>query len=78
MLLIIQCMMGFCALGIMSIYGPDVPYGSDGFLLRGWIWPIAEILPYIALQSVGSILGIGLIIRAHQIGDASHVAVYEY
>lgn len=78
MLLTIQCIMGFCALVILSIYGPDVPYGSDGFLLRGWIWPITEVLPYIVLQSVGSILGIGLIIRAYQIGDASYVAVYEY
>ena len=78
MLLTIQCIVGFCALVILSIYGPDVPYGSDGFLLRGWIWPITEVLPYIVLQSVGSILGIGLIIRAYQIGDASYVAVYEY
>ena len=78
MLLTIQCIMGFCALVILSIYGPDVPYGSDGFLLRGWIWPITEVLPYIVLQSVGSILGIGLIIRAYQIWDASYVAVYEY
>ena len=78
MLLTIQCIMGFCALVILSIYGPDVPYGSDGFLLRGWIWPLTEVLPYIVLQSVGSILGIGLIIRAYQIGDASYVAVYEY
>jgi drug/metabolite transporter (DMT)-like permease len=78
MLLTIQCIMGFCALVILSIYGPDVPYGSDGFLLRGWIWPITEVLRYIVLQSVGSILGIGLIIRAYQIGDASYVAVYEY
>ena len=78
MLLTIQCIMGFCALVILSIYGPDVPYGSDGFLLRGWIWPITEVLPYIVLQSVGSILGIGLIIRAYQIGDSSYVAVYEY
>ena len=78
MLLTIQCIMGFCALVILSIYGPDIPYGSDGFLLRGWIWPITEVLPYIVLQSVGSILGIGLIIRAYQIGDVSYVAVYEY
>ena len=78
MLLIIQFMMGSCALVILSIYGLDVSDGSEGFLLRGWVWPITEVLPYIGLQSLGSILGIGLIIRAYQIGDASYVAVYEY
>ena len=78
MLLIIQCIMGFFALLILSSYGPKVPDGSEGFLLRGWVWPISQVLPYIALQSAGSILGIGLIIRAYQIGDASYVAVYEY
>jgi drug/metabolite transporter (DMT)-like permease len=78
MLLIIQCIMGFFALVILAIYGPEILDGSEGFMLRGWVWPISQVLPYIALQSVGSILGIGLIIRAYQIGDASYVAVYEY
>jgi drug/metabolite transporter (DMT)-like permease len=78
MLLIIQCIMGFFALVILAIYGPEIIDGSEGFMLRGWVWPISQVLPYIALQSVGSILGIGLIIRAYQIGDASYVAVYEY
>ena len=78
MLLIIQCIMGFFALLILSSYGPKVPDGSEGFLLRGWVWKISQVLPYIALQSAGSILGIGLIIRAYQIGEVSYVAVYEY
>jgi len=35
-------------------------------------------LPFILLQAVGSVLGVGLIIRAYQIGTASYVAIYEY
>ena len=52
--------------------------GVDGYLNRRWVWPIDNAFEYILLQAVGSVIGIGLIIRAYQIGDASYVAVYEY
>ena len=35
-------------------------------------------MPWITLQAIGAILGIGLIFSAYQIGQASQVAVFEY
>ena len=33
---------------------------------------------WIAVQAVGSLIGIGLIFRGYQLGEASQVAVFEY
>ena len=36
------------------------------------------MLFWIAVQAVGSLIGIGLIFRGYLMGEASHVAVFEY
>ena len=46
--------------------------------MRGWVWSINSVLPWIIIQALGAILGIGLIFKAYQIGQASQVAVFEY
>lgn len=69
---------GVVGLAALAILQPDVPAGTSGFALRGWVPLTAELMGLIALQAVGSILGIGLIIRGYQIGDVSHVAVFEF
>jgi drug/metabolite transporter (DMT)-like permease len=48
------------------------------FLTRGWIWPLDDALPYLLVQVIGSVIGVGLLNRAYQLGEASHVAVFEY
>ena len=78
MLMSIQALLGLIALIALAFFEISVPDGSNGFLLRSWVWPTSETLGYIVLQAVGSIFGIGLIIRAYQIGEASYVAIYEY
>ena len=57
-----------------------VPPGEGGmaFLTRGWVWPLGDALPYLLVQVFGSVLGVGLLNRAYQLGEASHVAVFEY
>ena len=42
--------------------------GVDGYLCRGWVWPIEDAFGYILLQAFGSVIGIGLIIRGYQPG----------
>lgn len=78
MLLIIQAIIGVIALGVLGQFELAVPDGAAGFIQRGWVWPVTAALPFIFLQAVGSVLGVGLIIRAYQLGSASYVAVYEY
>ena len=78
MLLCIQFTMGSVALYYISLTPAEVLPGVEGYLSRGWVWPIHDAVGYIILQAFGSVIGIGLIIRAYQIGEASYVAVYEY
>lgn len=77
-LMIIQASIGAAALIVLAIWAPEVPAGADGFLLRGIIWPELQTYGWILLQAAGSLIGVGLIIRAYQLGDASYVAVFEY
>ena len=78
MLFLIQAIIGALALAVLGQFEFSVPEGAAGFIQRGWVWPVTATLPFILLQAVGSVLGVGLIIRAYQIGTASYVAIYEY
>ena len=77
----------FAALGIFGLVGMAslalwplaAPDGPDGFLLRGPVfWPPWEFWFWTFVQSAGSLLGVGLMIRAYQIADAGRVSVLEY
>jgi drug/metabolite transporter (DMT)-like permease len=73
-----QAILGIIALVTLAVWNPEVPDGAAGFLLRGWVWPIPSIFPYIALQAFVSVAGVFLLIRAYQWGEASQVSVLEY
>ena len=73
----------FGMLGVFGLIGifavnVDAPAGHAGFVLRSWGPLDAEMLFWFAVQAVGSLIGIGLIFRGYLIGEASHVAVFEY
>lgn len=73
-------MMLMGAMGILVVNGlfPDPPTGPDGFVLRGWV-PFEGVFMYVTLlQGIGSLLGIGLIIRSYQLAEASFIGVFEY
>ena len=55
-----------------------VPEGASGFVQRGWVMPGAAFWVWTFVQAAGSLLGVGLMIRAYQIAAASRVAVFEY
>lgn len=73
----------FGMLGLFGLIGiffvnADAPAGHAGFVLRSWGPLDAAMLFWFAVQAVGSLIGIGLIFRGYLMGEASHVAVFEY
>lgn len=72
-MLVAQVALSLLALAVIGTWG-----SGEGFVLRGWEWPVTQVWPLILLQAVGSVLGVGLIIRAYQLGDATFVGIYEY
>ncbi len=63
---------------VLTIYPQVAPPGPEGFILRGLTWPDQSFLFWTFVQAAGSILGVGLLTRGYQIGEASHVAIFEY
>lgn len=70
--------MGAVGLGVMAIWPTESLPGPDGFVTRGWVWPMWEAAPYVVLQAFGSVVGVFLIIKAYQLGEPSNVSVFEY
>ncbi len=69
---------GLLGAAALSLWPAAAPAGTEGFVLRGWVQPSWDVLLLILMQAVGSLVGIGLIIRGYQLADASYVAVFEY
>lgn len=76
----------FGMLGVIGVVGMivlwlvplPVPDGPEGFLQRGPVWPSGEFLWWTFVQAAGSLLGVGMIVKAYQIAEASRVSVFEY
>ncbi len=68
------------AVGMLALWLAPlaVPAGSDGFLQRGPVWPSGTFYFWTFVQAAGSLLGVGMMIRAYQITDASKASVLEY
>lgn len=70
--------LGLIGMAVLALWQPMVPVGTDGFLLRGLVWPSNSFLFWTFVQAAGSLLGIGMMVKAYQIAEASRVAVFEY
>lgn len=76
----------FLALGVIGAVGMAVlwiapvavPAGAEGFLHRGPVWASGTFYFWTFVQAAGSLLGVGMMIRAYQITDASKASVLEY
>ncbi|MDP2080765.1 MAG: DMT family transporter [Pseudotabrizicola sp.] len=66
---------GMVALTILPLVSPS---GPDGFLMRGYVAPTMPFLWWTFVQAAGSLLGVGMMIRAYQITDAGRASVMEY
>ncbi len=73
-----QGALGAVMLSALTVIQPEVGAGGMAFLTRGWVWPIDAALPYLLIQVLGAVVGVGLLNKAYQLGEASHVAVFEY
>ncbi|UWQ30840.1 DMT family transporter [Leisingera sp. M523] len=76
--LLVQGALGAMLLTGLEIWPQAVPAGADGFVTRGWVWPLWEISHLILLQGCAAVGGVFLITKAYQLGEASFVAVFEY
>ena len=63
---------------VLAIWPLAVPDGAEGFLHRGPVWPSSTFYFWTFVQAAGSLLGVGLMIRAYQITDAGRASVLEY
>ncbi|WP_245242905.1 DMT family transporter [Pararhodobacter sp. SW119] len=68
-------LLGVLALAVVPL---PVAAGADGFIARGWVWPTGTFLYWTAVQAVGSMVAVGLVVRAYQLAEASRVAIFEY
>ena len=76
----------FLALGVIGLVGvlvlwvyPMAPVpGAAAFLQRGPVWPGGGFWFWTFVQAAGSLLGVGLMVRAYQIADVTRVSVFEY
>ncbi len=77
---------GFAGLGLAGAIGlvvllvaPVETAGrADAFLFTGWVAPTGTFLFWTAVQALGSLAGVFLIVRAYQLGEASYVGIFEY
>jgi drug/metabolite transporter (DMT)-like permease len=76
----------FAALGLFGVIGlvvlavvpVSVPFGADGFIQRGWVRPSTTFMFWVSIQALISVIGVGLMIIAYQMAEASRVSVFEY
>lgn len=69
---------GMIGMALLALWPVAVPAGAEGFVLRGWAPFTGPFLFWTFVQAAGSLLGVGLMIHAYQIADASRVAIFEY
>ncbi len=69
---------GLVGMAVLALWQPAVPEGQEGFVLRGTVWPTGRFLFWTLVQATGSLVGVGMMIRAYQIADAGRVAILEY
>jgi drug/metabolite transporter (DMT)-like permease len=69
---------GVLGMGALLVWPAEVTPGPSGFVLRGVAAPTITFLGLTLLQAVGSLLGVGMMIRAYQLTDAGRASVIEY
>jgi drug/metabolite transporter (DMT)-like permease len=69
---------GLIGMAVLTLYPVAVTEGPALFLLRGPVWPTGTFLWWTFVQAAGSLLGVGLMIKAYQMAEAAKVSVFEY
>lgn len=69
---------GLIGLALLSLFPQPVPPGGAGFILRGPVWPSGSVLFWVFVQALGSLVGVGLMVKGYQMTEASRASVFEY
>lgn len=69
---------GAIGMAVLTLYPVAVPEGAAGFLQRGPVWPGQAFWLWTFVQAAGSLIGVGMMIRAYQLTDAGRASVLEY
>ncbi len=69
---------GLIGLAVLWAFPMEAAEGAEGFLQRGPVWPTGAFLWWTFVQAAGSLLGVGMIVKAYQMAEASRVSVFEY
>ncbi len=69
---------GALGMAALTLWPTEVPAGAEYFLMRGPVWPDGAFWLWTFVQAAGSLIGVGMMIRAYQITDASRASVLEY
>jgi drug/metabolite transporter (DMT)-like permease len=69
---------GAIGLAVLTIWPIDAAMGGAGWVHRGYVAPDAVTWWVVMGQAVGSIVGVLLLTRGYQLGEASYVAINEY
>jgi drug/metabolite transporter (DMT)-like permease len=69
---------GLIGMAILTVFPVAAPEGAAGFVMRGPVWPGLTASIWVFVQALGSLIGVGLMVRAYQMAEASRVAVFEY
>ncbi|MBL9050195.1 MAG: EamA family transporter [Tabrizicola sp.] len=70
--------LGLVGMAVLTLFPVEPGTGPSQFLLRGPVWPTGSFLLWTFVQAAGSLLGVGLMIKAYQMAEASRVSVFEY
>lgn len=70
--------LGAVGMALLSLWPLEAAPGPEGFVMRGPVWPTGTFLFWTFVQAAGSLLGVGMMIKAYQLADASRVSVIEY
>jgi drug/metabolite transporter (DMT)-like permease len=71
-------LMGLVGMAVLWAFPLPAPPGAEGFVLRGPVWPTGSFLWWTFVQAAGSLLGVGMIVKAYQLAEAAKVSVLEY
>lgn len=69
---------GLIGMAVLTLMPVEVADGPAQFLIRGPEWPTESFLWWTFVQAAGSLLGVGLMIKAYQMAEAAKVSVFEY
>ena len=69
---------GAIGVAVVASLALDPQLGANGWMQRGYVSPDATMIWVTLAQAVGSIIGVVLLTRGYQLGEASYVAINEY